>query len=141
MIFIEDCDKLKLQKNRKVFAMAQSKEFEGNLTENLKKGLTELLVLSCLNKRPMHIYEILKLLDEKSDSICRIAYPYAVIYRLQNNNFITDDGKKISDNRLRAYYKITDEGREHLKNMQNEYTQFVGGMKLVLDYLAGEEPI
>lgn len=141
MIFTEICAKLELQKDRKVIAMAQSKEFEGNLTENLKKGLTELLVLSCLNKRPMHIYEILKLLDEKSDSICRIAYPYAVIYRLQNNNFITDDGKRISDNRLRAYYKITDEGKEHLQNMQREYTQFVSGMKLVLDYLASDEPI
>lgn len=121
--------------------MAQSKEFEGNLTENLKKGLTELLVLSCLNKRPMHIYEILKLLDEKSDSICRIAYPYAVIYRLQNNDFITDDGKRISDNRLRAYYKITQKGKERLQNMQQEYTQFVGGIKLVLDYLASDEPV
>ena len=122
-------------KIRKVNAMAMPKEFEGNLTENLKKGLTELLVLSCLNTRPMHIYELLKLLDEKSDSVCKIAYPYAVIYRLQKNNFIADDGKRISDNRLRAYYKITDAGKIHLKNMLCEYSEFTHGMQLILGFL------
>lgn len=111
------------------------KEIEGNLTENLKKGLTELLVLKCLNNRPMHIYELLKLLDEKSNSICKIAYPYAVIYRLQKNNHIVEDGKRISDNRLRIYYKITEQGKQHLKNMLYEYSIFTNGVNLILSFL------
>lgn len=121
--------------------MAMPKEFEGNLTENLKKGLTELLVLSCLNNRPMHIYELVKLLDEKSDSICKIAYPYAVIYRLQKNNFIVEDGKRISDHRLRAYYKITDSGKLHLESMLNEYSSFLRGMNLILEFLKNDNTV
>lgn len=114
-------------------------EYEGRLTENLKKGLTELLVLSCLNKRSMHIYEILKILDEKSDSTFRIAYPYAVIYRLQNNGFITDDVKKVSDKRLRVYYKITDEGKTRLVSMKKEFKLFMHGVNMILDYLESSD--
>jgi len=116
----------------------KSKNFDGNLTENLKKGLTEFLVLSCLEKRPMSIYEILKLLDEKSNARCRITFPYALIYRLTGYGFIADDGKRVSDNRLRAFYRITDEGKAYLEQMRKEYTSFVSGMSALLDYLNEE---
>lgn len=127
--------------DRKGYIMAKNSgaEYEGRLTENLKKGLTEMLVLSCLNKRPMHIYEILKLLDEKSNSVCKIAYPYAVIYRLQDNEFIADDVKKVSDNRLRVYYKITDKGKAHLDTMKKEYTLFLQGIDKILGYLENSD--
>lgn len=116
----------------------KSKNFDGNLTENLKKGLTEFLVLSCLEKRPMSIYEILKLLDEKSNARCRITFPYALIYRLTGYGFIADDGKRVSDNRLRAFYRITNEGKAYLEQMRKEYTSFVSGMSALLDYLNEE---
>ena len=115
------------------------KNFEGNLTENLKKGLTEFLVLSCLEKRPMSIYEILKFLDEKSGARCRITFPYALIYRMTGHGFIADDGKRVSDNRLRAFYRITDEGKAYLAMMRKEYDEFVVGMNTLLDFLANEE--
>ena len=117
----------------------KSKNFEGNLTENLKKGLTEFLVLSCLEKRSMSIYEILKFLDEKSNSHCKITFPYALIYRLTGYGFIADDGKRISDNRLRAFYRITDEGKVYLEQMRKEYDAFVSGMNALLGYLDSEK--
>ena len=117
----------------------KSKNFEGNLTENLKKGLTEFLVLSCLEKRSMSIYEILKFLDEKSNSHCKITFPYALIYRLTGYGFIADDGKRISDNRLRAFYRITDEGKVYLEQMRKEYDAFSSGMSALLTFLDSEE--
>ena len=118
--------------------VAKSKNFEGNLTENLKKGLTEFLVLSCLEKRPMSIYEILKFLDEKSGGNCKITFPYALIYRLTGYGFIADDGKRISDNRLRAFYRITDEGKVYLEQMRKEYDAFSSGMNALLTFLDSE---
>lgn len=119
--------------------VAKSKNFEGNLTENLKKGLTEFLVLSCLEKRPMSIYEILKFLDVKSNGNCKITFPYALIYRLTGYGFIADDGKRISDNRLRAFYRITDEGKVYLEQMRKEYDAFSSGMSALLTFLDNEE--
>lgn len=111
----------------------------GALTENLKKGLTELLVLQCLAFRPMTIYELVRTLDEQSHSICKIRYPYAVMYRLQDKGFISEAGKRISDNRRRSYYRITDAGICHLKEMKKEYTQFMTGMQMLSAYLNADE--
>ena len=119
--------------------VTKSKNFEGNLTENLKTGLTEFLVLSCLEKRSMSIYEILRFLDEKSDSHCKITFPYALIYRLTGYGFIADDGKRISDNRLRAFYRINDEGKVYLDQMRKEYDAFLSGMNALFSHLENEE--
>ena len=105
----------------------------GGLTENLKKGVTELLVLSLLDVRPLTIHEILRLLDEKSGGVCKISYPYAIIYRLSNSGYIRDCGKQVSDARLRAYYEITKEGRTHLAGMLREYRTFSAAVEQLLE--------
>ena len=104
----------------------------GNLTENLKKGVSELLVLSLLGTRPLTIHDILRLLDEESGGVCRITYPYAIIYRLSNSGYIRDCGKQVSEARLRAYYEITEEGRARLQEMLAEYTAFTGAAARLL---------
>lgn len=111
----------------------------GGLTENLKKGVTEMLVLSLLDVRPMTIHEILRMLDEKSNSVCKISYPYAIIYRLSNSHHIKDHGKQVSDDRLRSYYEITDSGRAHLAQMKEEYKAFTGGVESVFASLAEDK--
>lgn len=115
------------------------KETSGALTENLKKGLTELLVLQCLASRPMTICELVRTLDEQSHSICKISYPYAVMYRLQDRGYIAEGGKRISDNRKRAYYRITALGVDRLEDMKREYTRFLSGMNMLFDYLDSVE--
>ena len=42
-----------------------SKENRSNLTENMKKGLTEYLLLQCLSARPMTIYELVSILARR----------------------------------------------------------------------------
>lgn len=111
----------------------------GGLTENLKKGVTEMLVLSLLDVRPMNIHEILRLLDEKSNAVCKISYPYAIIYRLTNSRYIRDFGKQVADDRLRSYYEITDAGREHLAQMKSEYRAFIAGVDALLTSLEADK--
>ena len=110
----------------------------GGLTENLKKGVTEMLVLSLLAVRPMTIHEILRLLDELSGGVCRISYPYAIIYRLSNSGFISDSGKQVSDRRLRVYYEITEEGMAHRQQMLAEYRAFTDAVDTLLQSLSND---
>lgn len=111
----------------------------GILTENLKKGLTEYLLLQCLAARPMAIYEIVAVLDEKSGGICRICYPYATIYRLLDAGCIAEMGKHFADNRRRAFYRITDIGKVHLAQMKSELNAFLLGVSKIETYLEGED--
>ena len=119
--------------------MKKQNNTESNgISENLKKGITEMLILAFLNKQDMHIYAILNMLDKYSNGVCKIAYPYAAIYRLLDNKFIVENGKKVDDNRLRQFYAITDAGRAYFESMKNDYATFINGVTSIFDAL-GEE--
>ena len=105
------------------------------ITDNLKKGLTEYLLLQCLAARPMAIYEIVAVLDEKSGGVCKICYPYATIYRLLDSGCIAEMGKHFADNRRRAFYRITDAGKARLEKMKVELDDFLLGMRGIETYL------
>lgn len=125
---------MKIQK--KVMFMSKSvNKGQCGIAENLKKGITEMLILSFLEKENLHIYSITKQLDVLSDGVCKISYPYAAIYRLIGNGYIIEAGKKTDTNRLRQYYAITDTGKNYLANMKSEYTVFINGVTSVFDAL------
>ena len=112
-----------------------SRDYSAKMSENLKKALTEMLILSFLSKKDMTIYEILTILDKESDGICRIQYPYGVIYRMSDRGFIEIAGKAVSDDRRRIHYRITDLGREYLSRISEEYQNFITGMNMIMHYV------
>ncbi len=112
-----------------------NKDYSAKMTENLKKALTEMLILSFLSKKDMTIYEILKILDNQSDGVCRIQYPYGVIYRMSDRGYIEIAGKAVSDDRRRIHYRITDLGREYLEKITDEYENFLSGMNMIMKYV------
>lgn len=112
-----------------------NKEYSAKMSENLKKALTEMLILSFLSKKDMTIYEILTILDKQSNGVCRIQYPYGVIYRMSDRGYIEIAGKAVSDDRRRIHYRITDLGREYLDKINEEYQNFIAGMNMIIKYV------
>ena len=112
-----------------------NKDYSAKMSENLKKALTEMLILSFLSKKDMTIYEILNILDKQSDGVCRIQYPYGVIYRMSDRKYIEIAGKAISNDRRRIHYRITDLGREYLEKITGEYESFLAGMNMIMRYV------
>lgn len=109
-----------------------------SISENLKKGITEMLILSFLDKEDMHTYAIMNKLDELSGGVCKISYPYAVIYRLTDCKYIEEAGKKVDENRLRQFYRITPSGKVYLNDMRKEYDTFINGVNMIFQALKGE---
>ncbi len=118
-----------------------NRDYSEKMAENLKKALTEMLILSFLSKKDMTIYEILNILDKQSNSICKIQYPYGVIYRMSDRGYIEIAGKAISDDRRRIHYRITELGRDYLSKITEEYHVFLSGINMILAYVEtlGEE--
>ena len=112
-----------------------NRDYSAKMSENLKKALTEMLILSFLSKKDMTIYEILSILDKQSNGICRIQYPYGVIYRMSDRGYIEIAGKAVSDDRRRIHYRITDLGREYLNKINEEYQNFISGMSMIMQYV------
>ena len=60
------------------------------LDRELKKGSAELLILSLVEVRPRHGYEISKLIEARSDGVLKfnVASLYPLLYRLEKRGWI-----------------------------------------------------
>lgn len=103
------------------------------LEENLKKALTEMLLLSMLAKEDHYISELAEMIRKKSGGVLNIVFPYSAIYRLQQAKYIYEKEKRNApDGRRRQYYAITENGRKYLEQLLEVYTRFSEGVMSVL---------
>lgn len=110
------------------------------LEENLKKALTELLILHLLSRKDCYIGELTARIHEQSRGSLSIVFPYGAIYRLLQAGYILELEKRTApDGRRRQYFRITENGKRYLDQLLAAYTRFIQG---VADVLAegGEQP-
>ncbi len=106
---------------------------QGLLEDNLKKALTELLMLSLLSRKEYYVGELSAALREKSGGVLTIVFPYSALYRLQRLGCIKELGNRNApDGRRRQYYGITEAGRTYLAQQLSAYQRFSGGVEAVL---------
>src|ERR671934_1315682 len=86
------------------------------LDRELKKGSAELLILSLVEDRPRHGYDISKLIEARSDGVLRfnVASLYPLLYRLEGRGWIRGRWVEKAGQRRRRYYRITAAGRKGL---------------------------
>ncbi len=93
----------------------------------LKKGSAGLLILSLIEHRPRHGYEISKLIDDRSDGALKfnVASFYPLLYRLEKRGFIEGHWVEKAGQRRRRYYRLTPQGKKVLKAQRNTWLEFV----------------
>ncbi len=108
-----------------------------SLEDNLKKALTELLVLHLLSERDYYIGELTSTLNDRSHGTLNIVFPYGAIYRLQQSKYISESEKRTApDGRRRQYFSITDAGTDYLNQLHSLYSRFIRGVDAVLMFNA-----
>jgi len=102
-------------------------------SSELKKGSTEMLVLSLLEARPRHGYEIGKLIEERSGGVLKfhIASLYPMLYRLEQRGLIAGRWVEKAGQRRKRYYKITAEGRRVLASQRSKWEDFIHALARV----------
>ena len=93
---------------------------------NLKRGSMELLILSTLENRTRHGYEIGKFLEEQSRGRLefRVSTLYTVLYRMEKRRWITGRWVEKPGERRRCYYKLTSAGNKVLASQKEEWEAF-----------------
>jgi PadR family transcriptional regulator PadR len=83
------------------------------LDRELKRGSAELLILSLLDARPRHGYELSKLIHTRSEGqlTFHIDSLYPLLYRLEERGWIKGTWVEKADERRRRFYNVTAEGR------------------------------
>ena len=105
-----------------------------SLEENLKKALTELLILNLLSQRDYFIGEITETLKRKSNGVIKLVFPYSAVYRLQEDGYILGSEKRVAtDGRKRQFYSISQLGRTHYQHMLETYQYFISGISMILE--------
>jgi transcriptional regulator len=102
--------------------------------DQLKKGSTELLILSLLDARARHGYEIGKLIEARSRGrlTFRICSLYPVLVRLEARGLISGRWVEKTGDRRRRFYRLTTEGRAVLDHQQTAWQEFSDAVNEIL---------
>jgi PadR family transcriptional regulator, regulatory protein PadR len=105
------------------------------IDQQLKKGSAELLILSLIEHRARHGYEISKLIEERSGGALRfnVASFYPLLYRLEARDLIAGRWVEKSGQRRRRYYKLTMRGKEKLKSQRSTWLNLVNAIRLITE--------
>ena len=111
------------------------------MEENLKKALSELMVLALLHEREYYALELAPAILEYSGGVISITFPYAILYRMIEQRYIQELPKRIApDGRRRQYFGITEAGRGYFQQIWTIYQTFAsGGNQLVARAVSARE--
>jgi PadR family transcriptional regulator len=103
------------------------------LDREMKKGSAELLILSLVEVRARHGYEISKLIESRSDGVLKfnVASLYPLLYRLEKRGWIQGRWVEKAGQRRRRYYKLTREGRKVLAAQRSGWEEFVAAINRI----------
>lgn len=99
----------------------------------LKKGSAELLILSLVEERPRHGYDISKLIEARSGGVLRfhVASLYPLLYRLEQRGWIQGRWVEKTGQRRRRYYRLTAEGKKVLAAQRSTWQNFVAAINRI----------
>jgi len=103
------------------------------LDRELKKGSAELIILSIIEERARHGYEISKLIEARSEGQLKfhVASLYPLLYRLEERGWLQGRWVEKAGERRRRFYSITAEGQRVLARQRETWKAFVKAMGLV----------
>src|SRR5262249_9751785 len=99
----------------------------------LKKGSAELLILSLVEDRPRHGYDISKMIEARSGGALRfhVASLYPLLYRLEQRGWIQGRWVEKAGQRRRRYYRLTAEGKRVLAAQRHTWQKFVAAINRI----------
>ena len=105
------------------------------LDRELKRGSAELLILSLLDARPRHGYDLSKLIETRSRGQLKfhIDSLYPLLYRLEERGWIKGTWVEKPDERRRRFYKPTTEGKRVLALQRKTWAAFVEAVRRVTE--------
>ena len=106
-----------------------------NISKELSKGSTALMVLSVLSKEDLYGYQIIRTVANLSDYVFQIneGTLYPILHSLEKNGFLVSYWSEPSETvRRRKYYKITPKGLKELASQQKEWKEYSSAVSKVL---------
>jgi transcriptional regulator len=103
------------------------------LARELKRGSTELLLLSLLEEGERHGYDLARLIGDRSGGAIsfHVASLYPTLYRMEEKKLIEGRWIEKAGQRRRRYYRLTRAGRKTLASQRSVWEAFFQGLNRV----------
>lgn len=102
--------------------------------DSLKRATSPMVTLLLLSEKPMYVYKLSQELERRSNSSYKMNFLYPVLYRLQQQGYVTESSQEITEShRTRNYYAITDAGREYLDSMLKQYREILSAIDVIIE--------
>lgn len=100
----------------------------------LLKGAATTLILATLADRPMHGYELIQTIRERTDGIFEFSDGtiYPLLYTLRDRRWLRSVRESSAQGPERKVYSLTPAGRSALGERLDEWRRFARGMDLAL---------
>ena len=101
-----------------------------NAIASAKKGSADLLILALVDEKPLHGYDIARLIEQRSRGTLRftLASLYETLYRLVDAGHIRGRWVERAGQRRRKYYRITEAGRRILAARREDWGRFIAAL-------------
>ena len=111
-----------------------NKDAQSTFEDYFKRATSPMMTLLLLNEKPMYVYSLSQELEKRSNSTYKMNFLYPVLYRLQQQGYVTEYSQEITEShRTRNYYARTDEGKEYLKFMLKKYRELLEAVDTVIE--------
>ena len=100
----------------------------------LVKGTLDVLVLKALSWTPMHAFEIVSWLEERSGGHLNVedAALMQALHRLEERKLVTAEWGITGNGRRARYYRPTSSGRAHLRDEAKRLTEYADVLTTIL---------
>ena len=99
-------------------------------SSDLQRGSAEMIILSLLEARPCHGYELAKLVESRSEMLVQfqVASIYPMLYRLERKGLVRGTWVEKPNERRRRFYRLTPQGKRELAEQRRSWREFVKGL-------------
>ncbi len=106
----------------------------------VRKGTLEYAILLILKENRCYGYEIIKILSEFKGLTVTENTVYPLLRRLQKENFLSSSWKATTEGvPPRKYYEITEDGKDYLKAMDQEWVLIIKSIENIKMYKGNGE--
>lgn len=111
-----------------------------NISKGLMSGSTGLMVLHLIAERDMYGYEIVRELEQRSDSVFTLKEGtlYPVLHGLENAGLVQSYMQTAQSGKPRKYYRVTKTGKAALADRKAEWAVFSKSVSRVIGDLCYE---
>ena len=101
--------------------------------KTLLSGSTMMLLLKLLSEKDMYGYEMIETLRNRSKNVFELKAGtlYPLLHAMEEKSFLVSYEDDASG-KTRKYYRITKEGRKHLKQKKDEWKEYSDAVSKIL---------